>query len=572
VLIGDRTDLDYSIKDDFVKTGTVHILAISGLHVGLIATMVLAALLFLRVPRKPSLVLTLIILVFYSFAAGSNTPIIRAAIIFAVLVIGYIIKREPDNLNSLALAALLILLWNPKAFFDPSFRLSFVSVASIIVFAPKIDALIGAGNFRGSSFLSKAKLYILKGISVSIAAWAGTWPLIALYFNIISPVAVIANLVVIPMLFLGMAASFLFLFAALASNLLAGLFAQFLMTLESALFGMNRFLSTLPFSYFRIAAPSAGFTALYYAALALFFVPRKRHLLLALLVFSNIMIWRDNAFASRDSLGITFLDVGQGDSIFIEFPKGRFALIDGGSRGEDERSDMGRNVIAPYLWNKGVNKIDAVIVTHFHDDHLGGALYILKNFKVGCVIDNGAAANGNKLYDEYLRIIRDKHIRRITAAEGDRLGPFGAGVMLFILNPERENDGADSNDNSLVIKLTYKDSSALLCGDIREKAIRRLSSYGNFLKSDLLKVPHHGGDLGGEGAVKNFLQKVSPEVSVISVGRRNNYNAPSEKTLRALALTGSANYLTRNNGAIITEADSPSEKGARYTARPFVKS
>ena len=572
ILIGDRSDLDFFLQEDFVKTGTVHILAISGLHVGLIAGIVLASLLFLRIPRKAGFLLTLIFLIFYSFAAGSNPPILRATIIFGVLTIGALINREPETLNSLGLAAILLLLWNPKELFDPSFQLSFVSVASIIIFSPGIDRLFGTGSFQGGQFIDRAGHYALKGTSVSIAAWIGTWPFIAAYFNIISPVAVIANFVVIPMLFMITAASFIFLLAGGVCAPLAGLFGQLLMTLEKILFFINHLLSILPFAYFRIGAPSFALAALYYGLIALFFLPHKKHILLALLLAANVFVWKEAPAFGKDILRITFLDVGQGDSIFIEFPKGRFALIDGGSRGEDERSDMGRNVVGPYLWNKGIYKIDAVIVTHFHDDHLGGALYILKNFKVGCVIDNGTAANGNKLYDDYLRIIRDRHIRHITAAEGDRLGPFGAGVMLFILNPERENDGADSNDNSVVAKLTYKDFSALLCGDSREKTIERLSSYGDFLKSDLLKVPHHGGDLGGREVVKNFLQKVSPKVSVISVGRRNNYNAPSEKTLDALASTGSVNYLTRNNGAIITEVDSPSEKMARYIARPFVKS
>ena len=570
ILIGDRSDLDFFLQEDFVKTGTVHILAISGLHIGLIAGIVLASLLFLRIPRKAGFLLTLIFLVFYSFAAGSNPPILRATIIFGVLAIGKLINREPETLNSLGLAAILVLLRNPKELFDPSFQLSFVSVASIIIFSPGIDKLFGIGSFQGRQFIDRAGHYALKGASVSIAAWIGTWPFIAAYFNIISPVAVIANLVVIPMLFMITAASFLFLLAGGACAPLAGLFGQLLMTLEKSLFFINHLLSILPFAYFRISAPSFALAALYYGLIALFFLPHKKHILLALLLAANVFVWKEAPAFNRDILRITFLDVGQGDSIFIEFPKGRFVLIDGGSKGEDERSDMGRNVVGPYLWNKGIYKIDAVIVTHFHDDHLGGVVYILKNFKVGCVIDNGAAANGNKLYDEYLRIIRDKQIRHITAAEGDRLGPFG-GASLFILNPEKENDGTDSNDNSVVAKLTYKDSSALLCGDSREKTIGRLSSYGDFLKSDLLKVPHHGGDLGGEGIVKNFLQKVSPEVSVISVGRRNNYNAPSEKTLDILASTGSVNYLTRNNGAVIAEVDSPSGKGA-FVVRPFVKS
>lgn len=569
ILIGDRSDLGYALKDDFIKTGTVHILAISGLHVGLIGAIVMAVFAALRVPKKTNLILSALVLIFYSFVAGSSPPIVRATIIFSVFVIGYLMGRESDMLNSLSLAGILILLWNPKELFDPGFQLSFVSVASIVIFSPGIDALFKIGLIKKASPGSRARIYILKGVSVSIAAWLGTWPFIASYFNIISPVSVIANLVVIPMLFALMSLLLLFLAAGAISCFFASLAAYILRLAEDALFCANHYFSVLPFAYFRTCAPSAVFTVLYYISIFLFIMPdmiglgrmkiRRAKVLLAVLVFFNILAWKDACPAARANLNMTFLDVGQGDSLFVELPGSGNILIDAGSGGEEERFDTGRFVVAPYLWNKRVSMIDAVIVTHFHEDHLGGIIYILKNFNVKCVIDNGAARPGEKLYDEYLRTIKEKNIRRLTVGEGDEIGPFNR-VKFFVLNP-RENipdtgQKSDDNDNSIVMKLVYKNFSALLCADITAQPMARLTeSYGKFLKSDVMKVPHHGGSFGDGDEVKKFFQAVSPEISIISVARSNRYRAPSGKTLRIINALNSKCCETKRYGAVVISSN-----------------
>jgi competence protein ComEC len=271
----------------------------------------------------------------------------------------------------------------------------------------------------------------------------------------------------------------------------------------------------------------------------------KSRILLFLLLLSAILIWTAFLYKPARLLKATFLDIGQGDSIFLQFPYGGNMLIDGGQGG---RYDMGRRVVA-YLHRQGVRRIDIVVLSHPHDDHVGGLITVLRNLPVDLVLDSGQVHTSYS-YEEFLKLIKEKRIPyRIVKAGGEIKG--FKGVKIFILSPLPylfKGTGSDINNNSLVLKMTYGKASLLFTGDIERGAEKKLLRYGPALQSTLIKVPHHGGRTSSTPA---FLDLVNPRAAVISVGRRNPFHHPAPETLRRYKERGVKIYRTDRRGAII---------------------
>jgi len=521
VLLGDRSGIENNLKDRFVKTGTVHILVIAGLHVGLIASIFILILNILYLPRYLVHPLASFLLIAYAVLTGLNTPVIRATIMAVAVLMGQAAKRKIDILNCLGLAGMIVLLRNPLSIFDAGFQLSFGTVISIIMFTPKFEELLGLKPGQG-----RFKKYLLRSVAVSFAAWIGIIPIIAYHFNIISPVCILANIPAVFLLFIIIAAGLVFLNACFLMPFFAPIFASVDQFLIDILIKAVKIFSEIPLGFFWTHRWTALEIVSFYAAGACFGISLykkdfpKKYIIIAVLVFLNILTWQSIPQNIHNKLQITVLDVGHGDAIFLEFPEGGCALIDTGGKGPD--TDMGRDVIGPFLRSKRVSVLDAVFITHGDDDHIGGLESVLKDFKV----------------------------RKVFTCDNlkfsDKIAGFKDTEITVLNPPENHYSGieAEKNNNSLVLKIFYKGRSALFCGDIREFTMQRLLAYQTLIKSDCIKIPHHGSRLGPAGA--SFIKAVSPRIALISAISRD-VSQPLEDVLRQ---AGCVIYKTCSDGAI----------------------
>ncbi|KPK41802.1 MAG: hypothetical protein AMJ78_04495 [Omnitrophica WOR_2 bacterium SM23_29] len=556
VLLGQRQDIDFELNDTFMKTGTVHLLAISGLHIGLLVFLVMLILKMLRFPYKLNIIATMFFLIFYAILTNGRPSVVRATIMAQVILVGTLIGRESSIWNSLGLAAIIILGFEPNALFDAGFQLSFISVASILYIMPKSEELFYYNRKLSSSFIGRWKRYLIEAAFASAAVWIGILPFILCYFNIVTPIAVLANLFAVPLTFLIIASSIPFIIFGAVVPLVGKIFAGTTWLLCVTLFGITDIFSKIPLSYLYFPKPSPFLIFVYYIFIVAL-IGHKRFkisvgkIAIVGLVLINILVWPGALKQNDGRLSVTFLDVGHGDSIFIEFPNGENMLIDGG-KGRD--TDMGQKVILPFLRNKGIYSIDAIVLTHPDADHVGGLTSVIKGLNVKRIFENGVRSDS----DEYLNfedVITRKKIERIILRCGDSI-VGAAKTKVICLNPPMEwatNPNIEDNDNSLVIKIHYKDIDLLFCADIEEKAINEILKYGQMLDADLIMLPHHGEKLTSRGEA--FIEKVSPRYAVISQGRALREVLRSRGTEEFLLAKGIKVLRTNRDGAISVVTD-----------------
>jgi len=552
MLLGERSQVPDDLNDAFMKTGTIHILAISGLHVGLITFLFLTLLKTLRSPRRLRYLLCILFLVFYAILVGARPSVLRASIMLILYLLGQLIGRQQSGLRTLAIAAVLILAFNPLAIFYCDFLLSFTSVLSILYFAPKIESAL-AGMWR----------FVKKPVSVSAAAWLGVLPLVAWFFNIITPVALLANLIIVPLAFLAIAQGVAFIILGLPLPILGKVFAasaQFSLYLLTA--ACKRF-SELPCAYFWAKGPTLAETALCYVLLILWACRHrikspylKPHI--AALIVLNIFIWPMAFLSPSGNLSATFLSTGSSDAIFIEFPRGETMLIDTGKA----IPDTGRMIIKPFLLHKGIHRLDALVLTHPDSDHIGGAATILNNFDVGRVFDNGRCDHTSACAS-LTGAIAKRRVKRAALRAGDEIRGF-KDVRIFVLNPSGSSGSAASdNDESLVLKIIYKGTSFLFCADVEENGIRQLLLEKELLRSSIIKMPHHGARVNG---IEELLKFVRPRFACITVARNDKLKRPNGKLLEILKGAGTRVLATSRSGAVTISTD-----GKRISVDEFLK-
>jgi len=544
MLIGYKQDLSEEVQEAFSASGLMHIMAVSGSNVGFIVLPLAFLLKKLRMRQKYANLLIIIILILFTLITGFEPSVLRAVIMAVVVLIGQIIRRETEIYTSISFAALLLLFYNPGILFNIGFQLSFAATLSLVLFYKNLKEMLG---FK---FLPP---FIVDVLAATISAQIGVLPITVFYFNTVSLVSIISNLLVVPIVeFITILGSLMALLGQIhiIFSILIGYVNNVLL---SFVLIVTKVSAGMPWSVKTLVTPSIFMVICYYAVIIYFFWYRPKYkvklklkysILAAVIVLGTVFY---GIFIPK-GLEVVFLDVGQGDCAFIQTNKGKTILIDGGgySSATSNSTSVGENIVIPFLLDYGVDKLDLVIATHGHDDHIQGLIPVLEKLKVGCLImpevplDNGL----KKLSD----IAQKEKIEVQRCSKGDLI-QLDNKTYFDVLLPKRGEfiQESPSNNNSLVVKLHYEKVKILFTGDIEKEAEEVLIRDMVDLKSDVLKVAHHGSDTS---TTKAFLEHANPDIAVISVGK-NNFGHPSNYVLNALEENKIKIFRTDYDGAIV---------------------
>ncbi len=566
LLLGEKRELSDEFESLFVRTGTMHLLAVSGFNVGFLTAALLFILSPFRIPKKIRWVIVLAVIWAYCVMVGWQAPLVRASVMATVLIVAKLLGRKQDLLNSLGLAALLILASNPKNIFDIGFQLSFAAVAGMALFMPIFMPKKELFPNEKMTFWEKSAFGAQELFWVSFVATLTTLPLTVQYFYMVTPLSLAANMVAVPL-------SFCLFFCGLVYFLCFWWVPPFLFFIPWILKSMMliftcllSWISRLPFSVVIVGKMDLAVEIVLIAGLSYLLFSKKiksrffRALLL--IIFSmNVFLFQEALRYFDRRFAMTVLDVGQGDAIYFEFPKGGNLLIDAG---KGQPHDKGRHVVGPYLKSRGIRSLDALVISHPQEDHIGGMSALLEDFSVAHVID-AKKVYFSGIYQLLQKNIRSKMIDYCQAARGSSLKGF-SDVRVDIFSPPAGKEASKNiNNDCLILKITYGKTSFLLTGDIEDPAMRSLMESGLDLHADVLKVPHHGAKPRKEAEL--FFQSVAPRVSVISVGQRNSYGHPRKETLELLSsIKGNQIFRTDQQGAVRVVSD-----GTNLTVTIFVQ-
>ncbi len=558
LLLGDRSDIDYQIKKYFMDTGVIHVLAVSGLHVGFISLIFLV--LFARLGIVFQYIFTIIGIIFFLILTGGHPSVFRASVMAITYLIAKLTNRSTNGFNSIAIAALIILLLNPSELFNAGFLLSFSAVASILILYPVLSVKVKSLN------VNKLLKNLLLFISVSLVAQLGTLPFTIVYFNKLSIVSLVANILVIPLIGFIVGLGILSLFVSLFSFWLASIFALANMMLIDFLYELVFQFGKQSFAFIPVYNFSVLDGIIFYIFLFVVFYSIKNFkskvalivVIISTIIILPIFLELDNSnLLPNAELSVAAIDVGQGDAILIKFPNNKTALIDAGNR--SEYFDNGERVILPLLKSLEIDKLDYVFISHLDTDHFGGIISL---------IDLGIVKNLYKPFSDssHKEIVFENYLKKnnINFSYYSKQSLNIAGCKLYFLNDTTDTiyKSFDINNKSGIIKLVYGNTSFLFVGDLERKGeIYLVNKYGRFLKSDVLKVGHHGSKTSSSNAFLNF---VKPKVGIISAGLLNKFHHPSKSVLRRLKMNKIEIRRTDFEGAIILASNGDSIRNINW--------
>jgi competence protein ComEC len=601
MVAGDRTYLTHALRVGFERTGSFHMLVVSGLHLAIVAACLFWIFKRLRLPRVPATLLTIAASFAYALFTGFATPVQRSLSMVTLYLLGRLLYRERSPLNTIGFAALCLLVVSPRSLFDASLQMTLLAVVAIAgVAAPLLqgtihpyaaatrDLKLVAVDIKLAPPLAQFRVLMrmvaerLQRAASSTIAWrvfpwavrfgirvlelvviscvvelAMTLPM-AIYFHRITIFALPVNLLIIPLLIVLMPAALITLLALVVWPSLAVLPAMVVALVMHIGVAIVRVFGSLAFGDFRIPGPLLWQSAVFCALLGAAILLARRSLKsadrrlrvgawIALVLAALVAVLPRPIDRPHGAMLMEAIDVGQGDSLLLITPDGKTLLIDGGGFGGGPRQapqdfDIGEEVVSPALWARGIRHLDAVALTHAHSDHIGGLPAVLRNFHPDelWVGNNPHVAVYNALLAEAAAL----HVRVRSFRAGDAF-TFGS-TQVNVLAPFREYqpEAEPTNNDSLVMHVAYGATSVMLEGDA-EAPVEQAMLAEPGLQSTLLKVGHHGSITSTR---PEFLARVAPQWAVISCGLHNRYGHPREEVLEALQQAHARTYQTDTNG------------------------
>ena len=532
MVVGDRTGVDDETAEVFRIAGTYHVLALSGAQVALVAGLLWWAFRWLPLGPAASALGVALAVCGYALFVGGETPVVRAAIMVAVVACGRALELHANLPNLLGLAAGGVVVAAPSAISDVSFQLSFGATLAILLLSPRIAAALGR-------WPAAARW----GIAGSLAAQAALLPLLAAHFHRLAPAALLLNLAAGPLAGAVLIAGFALVAVAALLPAAALVPAAVAWGLAHALLVSAEVVRRFPALDLRAAAPEPVAWAFWAAALVLCSKGRLRPAAVAFAVCCAALV-AGPAPRADGRLHVTVLDVGQGDAIVLRSPRGRALLVDAGPRRDP--FDAGEAVVAPYLWSVGVRSLEALVLTHADGDHVGGARFLTRVFSPRAIWE-GPAPLRDPRQRALERDLEAQGVARLTLRSGGALD--WEGVFIEVVTPRSTRSPARSgNDESVVLRVRYRGVSFLLTGDLTGAG----EAHTEVGVSDVLKVGHHGSRTSSSSV---FLRRVRPRLALISVGERNSFGHPHTETLERLMRLGAVVRRTDRDGTIDVATD-----------------
>ena len=547
LLLGQRSSLSPEVQSQMVKAGTYHVLAISGLHVGIVVLVAVSFLSTMRLPRRIRIVMAMVIVLGYAVFTGGRPSAQRATAFFALVSLSKLLEWKVDYPNLVCTAGTGLLLIFPHLAWDVGFKLSLGAVFGITLLVPQI----APGGMGKSSLAVKLKTYVLSGIAASFSAQVLTLPVLLYHFGRVSLLGPVANLAVLPLVTLVVAAGIEAAVALPVSQALALIFVRSASTVANMILVLVGLVTTAMPTLVYTGRPSLARILVYSAAVAYLSLAgaglRRCYRVVLLVVLYGFLVCPIPG-PPDGQLTLTFIYVGDGDACLVEVPGGKRLLVDAGAAGRD--FDAGTAYVLPLLALRSIGTIDAAIITHSHNDHYGGLTSLLGNVSVKRILVG--TVHGERGYETLLARAGRQGVDVLCIGRGDTLA-FGP-VSIEVLHPEAADIAVpndDPNALSVVFRLTYGAVSVLFTGDLTPSVQKRLVDRGDDLRCDVLKAPHHGAP---ESLRPEFLDALGARVAVISVGHRFSSH-PCPQTIALLKDRGIATFTTVSDGAVTVTTD-----------------